>query len=1065
MRGSARRAIASCAVAVALSAPAAAHAAAALATPAELQSRVIANLATGKVAAAVKAADSLAAAMRARYRDKPLAEAGFLDTLTLRFLNSGTSEGWDAARRYATRALTLREKILGPENLEVAGSLSMLAAVEDFEGRWTEALPLEQRALAIRRKVHGEIHPAVAGSLRHMGVYLYQLGRYAEAEPMMSRALAIYDSLPGGHYEQRVVDALNILGELARAQDHYPEAAAYFERGLAYAGARLPPGDPWAGAIRNNLAGLYRDLGRYDDAEPLLVAYLNEVRSSPRPDGEMLATACLNLAEVYRLQDRTEAALPLYEQALSMARRVLPAGSPDLVPFVNQTAVAYHALGRSDRAEPLYRETLAGAERALGLDHPLVAQSLHDLGVLLAERGRYGEAADSLGRALAIRVRVLGDGHPDAAATRVELARCLALDPARGDSAATPLLERAIAVLDRSAAQPGARLDAYALRAEARARGNRMDAAIADLGQALALVDTLRAVHGGGDESRGSFMARHLDLYHRMVVWRLGRGDLAGALEAHERARARILLDQLSAGAVNLRAGIAPDALAPLEGAERDARRRLAQAQRRLGEVSARSDLSDSARMEMTAGVESERDRAASDLQRAQESIKELSPVWRDVLSARGRPASLAEIQRELLGPNELMLVYHTGSDGSYLFVIPAGTAQPTVHALSVDSSAARELRLPAGPLTALGLERAMLGDPDRPAAGSAAPIATLLAMRGEEERTLASQRVAGEPGLLERRLAALSRVLMPGAAWTRVRQAQEVVVIPDGALHLLPFEALVFRPGTGRGDARFWLDDGPAVRYGSSATSLLSLARRAGPSAVSRVRPEVLSVSNPDYATHPAAADSARARGAIGTGWAPLPGTARETEAIRRAFAPESITVIAGAAATEARVRAALPGRRFLHFATHGFVTEEQSDVLAGLVLTAPDSTAVRSDDDGYLQLYEVYELKLDCDLAVLSACGTQRGRRVAGEGVFALSRGFLTAGARRVVASLWEVNDASTADLMARFFAGLAGPARAGRDPGYPLRLRDAKRQLRADRRWADPFYWAPFTLSGPR
>jgi hypothetical protein len=461
-----------------------------------------------------------------------------------------------------------------------------------------------------------------------------------------------------------------------------------------------------------------------------------------------------------------------------------------------------------------------------------------------------------------------------------------------------------------------------------------------------------------------------------MVVWRLSRSDLRGAGRTSG-ARARILSIS-SAGAVNLRAGIAPEALAPLEGLERDARQRLAEAQRRLGEVSARSDLSDSARMEMTATMESARDRAASDLQRAQESIKEMSPVWRDVLSARGRPATLAEIQRELLGKDELMLVYHAGSDGSFLFVIPSGSAPPTVAHQS--ALPARELRLPAGALTASGLELAMLGDPDRPAAGSAAPIAALLAMRGEEERTLASQRVAGQPGLLERRLAALSRVLMPTAAWTRVRQAKEVLVIPDGALHLLPFEALVFQPGTGRGDARFWLDDGPAVRYGSSATSLLSLARRPGPAEARRVKPEVLSVSNPDYATHLAAMDSTRARGAVGRGWAPLPGTARETEAIRRAFAPESVTVIAGAAATEARVRAALPGRRFVHFATHGFVTEEQSDVLAGLVLTTPDSTAVRSDDDGYLQLYEVYELHLDCDLAVLSACGTQRGRRVAG-------------------------------------------------------------------------------------
>jgi CHAT domain-containing protein len=249
-----------------------------------------------------------------------------------------------------------------------------------------------------------------------------------------------------------------------------------------------------------------------------------------------------------------------------------------------------------------------------------------------------------------------------------------------------------------------------------------------------------------------------------------------------------------------------------------------------------------------------------------------------------------------------------------------------------------------------------------------------------------------------------------------------------------------------GGSDTRYWLDEGPPVRYASSATSLLSLTRRRAPAAGSG--PRIASVTDPAY---PA-----------GGPWAPLPGTARETEAIRRAFAKESVLVCRGTQATEARVRAVLPGRRYLHLASHGFVTARASDVLAGLALTPPDSAALRDDNDGNLQLYEIYELPLSCELAVLSACGTQRGRRVPGEGVFALARGFQAAGARRVVASLWEVSDESTASLVGGFFTGLA---RAGTDPDYPSALRDARRRVRSDSRWADPFYWAPFTLSGAR
>jgi CHAT domain-containing protein len=150
------------------------------------------------------------------------------------------------------------------------------------------------------------------------------------------------------------------------------------------------------------------------------------------------------------------------------------------------------------------------------------------------------------------------------------------------------------------------------------------------------------------------------------------------------------------------------------------------------------------------------------------------------------------------------------------------------------------------------------------------------------------------------------------------------------------------------------------------------------------------------------------------------------------------------------------------LHLATHGFVTPRQSDVLAGLALAPPADSAVAADDDGLLQLYEIYSLSSDAELAVLSACETARGARVAGEGVFALSRGFLTAGAARVVASLWSVNDASTAALVSALFGNTARPTGSH---DWTRLLRDAKRAVRSRPEWSAPFHWAPFVLSGVR
>jgi CHAT domain-containing protein len=196
---------------------------------------------------------------------------------------------------------------------------------------------------------------------------------------------------------------------------------------------------------------------------------------------------------------------------------------------------------------------------------------------------------------------------------------------------------------------------------------------------------------------------------------------------------------------------------------------------------------------------------------------------------------------------------------------------------------------------------------------------------------------------------------------------------------------------------------------------------------------------------------------------WTPLPGTAQESDAIRAAFGPARVEVIRASAAREPVVRDALAGRRYVHRATHGFADPSGDGLLAGLVLAPPQAGDAESDDDGVLELFEIHRLALDCELAVLSACETAKGPRVAGEGAFALSRAWLAAGARGVVASLWAVDDRPTAAVIGGLFEAIAAAEARGRTPDHARALRDAKRRVRGDLRWADPFYWAPFVLSG--
>jgi CHAT domain-containing protein len=145
----------------------------------------------------------------------------------------------------------------------------------------------------------------------------------------------------------------------------------------------------------------------------------------------------------------------------------------------------------------------------------------------------------------------------------------------------------------------------------------------------------------------------------------------------------------------------------------------------------------------------------------------------------------------------------------------------------------------------------------------------------------------------------------------------------------------------------------------------------------------------------------------------------------------------------------------RFIHFATHTLVNGQHPE-LSGVVLSLVGRDG--QPQDGFFRLHDIYNLRLAADLVVLSACQTALGKEVTSEGLIGLTRGFMYAGAPRVVASLWDVRDMATSELMKRFYAGILTQ---GLRPAAALRA--AQLSLLADLRWQDPYYWAAFALQG--
>jgi CHAT domain-containing protein len=161
--------------------------------------------------------------------------------------------------------------------------------------------------------------------------------------------------------------------------------------------------------------------------------------------------------------------------------------------------------------------------------------------------------------------------------------------------------------------------------------------------------------------------------------------------------------------------------------------------------------------------------------------------------------------------------------------------------------------------------------------------------------------------------------------------------------------------------------------------------------------------------------------------------------------------TVNTGRAAQESVVKSTAGQYRYVHLASHAFFNDA-SPLLSSIVLAQPPAG---SQDDGFLTAREIFDLNLQADMVVLSACNTARGGKQSGEGIIGLTWALFVAGVPTQVVSQWAVDDASTATLMGAFYADL--------NSGKSAALQSAELKLLRDGKHAHPYYWAPFTLMG--
>jgi CHAT domain-containing protein len=603
------------------------------------------------------------------------------------------------------------------------------------------------------------------------------------------------------------------------------------------------------------------------------------------------------------------------------------------------------------------------------------------------------------------------------------------------------------------------------------------ESALVNYREAIKTIETLRAGSLRADEARTTFLATTKDVFDETasalaemaLLTSPGGGPLAGkaldyaaeAFKVTEQSRSRSLLDMLSETGASITEGIPPDLLKRKQD-------NLDQ-QQEIAESLMGISLSDEPEKKKPSQLEGELEKLQTEFDDIENQIRTASPRYASLTS--GQPLSLADVQQRVLDDQTVLLEYSLGSDASYLWAITRSSAY--VYKLPARSTIEKLATYFRSQLIPTKLQRRIVGidvmaDAQRGMGVSATPFA--------ED---AAAFVVASASLYK-------AVVEPAGPQVGDKR---LLIVADGALNYVPFEALVKSADSADYSSLPYLVKSNEIVYAPSASVIGAIRAQASTnsnrailivadpvfnSADTRARTVTASNSTDtrglgiqsalsDVANQDASASAASAK-MQGLPLARLAGTRAEADQIvklARASGGQADLWLDLEASEENVEARDITKYRILHIATHGLLNAERPQ-FTGLVL----SLIGNKSEDGFLRTDEVFNLRLGSPLVMLSACETGLGREKRGEGVMGLTRAFMYAGAPTVGVSLWSVADKSTADLMTDFYKRLlVSPAGSTSATGVSATaaMREAQLAMISGKKYSAPFYWAPFVLVG--
>jgi CHAT domain-containing protein/Flp pilus assembly protein TadD len=910
------------------------------------------------------------------------------------------------ALKFYNQALPLSKEV--GDKAQEARTLNNIGLVYSSLGDKQQALKFYNQALPLMKEVGYKAGEAT--TLSNIGNVYSSLGDKQQALKFYNQALPLMKEVG---YKAGEATTLNNIGSVYDDLGDKQQALKFYNQALLLSKS---VGDKAQEATTlNNIGSVYDDLGDKQQA----LKFYNQALPLRKEVGDKAgeATTLNNIGNVYDSLGDKQQALKFYNSSLPLRKEV--GDKAGEATTLNNIGSVYDDLGDKQQALKFYNSSLP-LRKEVG-DKAGEATTLNNIGSVYDDLGDKQQALKFYNQALLL-IKEVGDKAQEAAT----LNNIGSVYDDLGDKQqALKFYNQALPLSKSVGDKAGEAAILYNLAYIERSRGN-LQASRTNVEAAIKIIEELRTKIDS-KELRTSYFATKQDVYKFYIdlLMELHKKDpsqeyAALALHYSERSRARSLIELLNEANAKILKGANPELVAQ----ERNLRQQIdaKDTLRRNLETSAnKNDLVTKATIER---LSTEITNLLNQYQEVQAKIRASNPEYakltnpdpdKDILK-------LPQIQQQL-DKDTLLLQYSLGEERSYLWAVTPTSMQvyrlppreeiekvATKFHQSLQQGSASDLSIP----NAQQLSKLIL-----------APVADKL----------------------------------PG---------KRLVIVADGGLQTIPFAALA---DVSANQYQPLMVNHEIVNLPSASTIAIQRQqltnRKPAPKALAILADPVYKATderitgkleNTQLGSELELERSAleRTRSLKRNGWERLKYTEKEAKEILKLIPQESsLQAFSFDANYDWATSSALNQFRILHFATHGFVNQDQPE-LSGIVLSLFDKKG--NPISGYLRLGDLFNQNYPAELIVLSACETGLGKNVNGEGLVGLTRGLMYAGAARAAVSLWQVNDEGTSILMQEFYKQML---QHGKTP--PEAMRAAQRTLWKSSDWRSPYYWAGFTVQG--